>query len=59
MYTADDLCVLFQITPETLHNWEISGKIPPALKIGKTKRWKKDVIDNWIEAGCPGQETPR
>jgi predicted DNA-binding transcriptional regulator AlpA len=31
-----------------------AGKMPPSMKItNRSQRWRLDVIDDWIKAGCP------
>jgi excisionase family DNA binding protein len=29
------------------------GAMPPALSIGRCRRWRADVIGQWLEAGAP------
>lgn len=45
-----DLCAVFKITPTTLRNWEKSGRIPPAIRIGRRKLWPADVISDLLNA---------
>ena len=33
--------------------WNSSGSTPRAVRIGSTKRWRRDELQSWIEAGCP------
>jgi excisionase family DNA binding protein len=30
-----------------------AGKMPPALKIGRLRRWSRRSIREWLDAGCP------
>ena len=29
------------------------GKMPRAIKLGRSVRWNRQAIYTWIEAGCP------
>jgi prophage regulatory protein len=33
------------------------GKIPAALKIGGSIRWRQSDIELWLEMGCPDRKT--
>jgi predicted DNA-binding transcriptional regulator AlpA len=35
--------------------WRLSdgGRMPRPIRLGRLVRWKSDVIDEWITAGCP------
>jgi excisionase family DNA binding protein len=30
-----------------------AGKLPLAIKLGGSVRWRRDEIERWIAAGCP------
>ncbi len=35
--------------------WDSSGKIPRAVMIGCTKRWRRIELEKWVEEGCPSR----
>jgi predicted DNA-binding transcriptional regulator AlpA len=34
---------------------ESSGKVPRAVRIGGSVRWRRDELLRWIDAGCPAR----
>jgi len=30
-----------------------SGRCPPPIQLGGLRRWNRQVVDDWIAAGCP------
>ena len=44
---------MLQVTPRTVYRLADAGKIPRPLKIGKSVRWKRSELEQWIENGCP------
>lgn len=49
--TAQDLSEYLKITTTTIYKLAQQGKIP-SFKIGSEWRFKKDLIDKWLEAGA-------
>lgn len=45
--TAEQLAKYLQLDEQTIYRKARSGQIP-AVRIGKTLRFKKDVIDGWL-----------
>lgn len=33
------------------------GKIPPSIKLGRKRLWRREEISSWILAGCPDGAT--
>jgi predicted DNA-binding transcriptional regulator AlpA len=33
-----------------------SGTLPGRVKLGRLTRWRRDVIEKWIAAGCPKRQ---
>lgn len=51
MLSLKDVAQLLGIAKRTLHTWRASGELPkPDLKIGKTVRWRRTTIENWISS---------
>lgn len=47
--TVEDVARYLKLKPQTIYKWVQSGKIP-AAKFGKEWRFKKSLIDKWIDA---------
>ncbi|MBC7820701.1 MAG: helix-turn-helix domain-containing protein [Planctomycetaceae bacterium] len=50
---ASEVAKVLAISIRTLWRLESAGKLPLAVRIGSSKRWRQDELDAWIEAGCP------
>jgi len=46
--TAKQVAKYLQVKPLTIYQWARNDKIP-AVKIGRVWRFKKDLIDNFLE----------
>ena len=47
--TIDELAIYLKISKSTLYKLAQEGKLP-GQKVGKHWRFKRDVIDHWLEA---------
>ncbi len=47
--TIDDVARYFKLKPQTIYKWGQEDKIQ-AVKIGKEWRFKKSVIDKWMDS---------
>ena len=45
--TLEDVARYLKLTPQTIYTWAQEKKIP-AAKLGKERRFKKSVIDEWF-----------
>lgn len=41
----------------SLHRDDAAGRLPAAVWIGSSKRWRRSEILAWVEAGCPDRKT--
>jgi predicted DNA-binding transcriptional regulator AlpA len=39
----------------SLHRDDAAGRLPAALRIGGSKRWRYSDIAEWVELGCPSR----
>lgn len=53
MLTKDELASLLSISIRTLQRKLDLGEVPAPLRIGKSVRWVRSQIEEWILAGCP------
>jgi predicted DNA-binding transcriptional regulator AlpA len=51
-----DIRILSNVTSRSipaLERDDAAGRIPRPIRIGRSKRWRRHEIMNWISAGCP------
>jgi predicted DNA-binding transcriptional regulator AlpA len=53
--TATELAHLMRISTRTLWRLLSAHKIPEPIRLGGAVRWRIDVIQDWIDQGCPAQ----
>lgn len=51
--TIQELAAYLQIGPGKLYRLAQTGKIP-ATKVGRTWRFRRDLVDDWFAASSPG-----
>lgn len=51
--TADELAALLNVSKRTIWRMKILGAIPPSVRIGRSVRWQRSTIMDWIARGCP------
>jgi len=39
--------------PKHIRRMADSGRCPPSIQLGGLHRWNRQVVDDWIAAGCP------
>jgi excisionase family DNA binding protein len=60
--TIDDLSRDWRIPKRSIYRFAHQGKIPGAFKIGSHWRFRKDIVDQWVEKQtksqvlCAGEE---
>lgn len=63
--TSNDLRAAFRVATHTLRLWELQGKLPPAIKVGRRKLWPAGTIERLmaeatrqaaVAASCEQQE---
>lgn len=53
--TAAELAQLMRISTRTLWRLLSARKMPKPIRLGGAVRWRMDVIQDWIDQGCPVQ----
>lgn len=53
LISVRDLAVVLGISVRTLWRLEASGKLPKSVRVGRSRRWPRKVIEDWVAAGCP------
>jgi excisionase family DNA binding protein len=61
--TADKLLLspaevagLLGISRAKLFTMLACGQLPPSLKLGGQRKWRRDVVEKWVELDCPNLE---
>jgi excisionase family DNA binding protein len=53
--TAAELAQLLRISTRTLWRLLSAKKMPEPIRLGGAVRWRVDLIQDWIDQGCPAQ----
>ena len=53
MLTVHDVATMLNCSPRTVYRLTDTGRIPHPVKLGALVRWPREVIEQWIAAGCP------
>ena len=48
MMTADDIAAFLQVSTRTVWRLTSSRSLPKPLRIGRTVRWRRSDIEDWI-----------
>ena len=53
LMTVPDVAERCSIAPETVRRLTDRGAMPKPVRLGRAVRYRADLIDQWIENGCP------
>ncbi len=53
LLTPEDVARILSCSPRTVNRLATSGRIPKPVRLGRLVRWNRQIIDEWIAAGCP------
>jgi len=56
LLSATDVAKLLNISRSTLYEFNNTGKVPSPVKLGGRTLWRRDELELWVKAGCPGRE---
>ncbi|NLS96646.1 MAG: helix-turn-helix domain-containing protein [Planctomycetaceae bacterium] len=45
------------VSVRTWYAWDISGRVPCPIRIGRTPFWPYEELRAWVAAGCPDRVT--
>lgn len=54
---AQELADELRLSLRHVRRLDDTGKLPRAIRLGKSVRWSRAEIEQWIAAGCPDRET--
>lgn len=46
--TPDELSELLGVPPRSLDQWAYLGRGPAYIKVGRHRRYRRDVVDQWL-----------
>jgi predicted DNA-binding transcriptional regulator AlpA len=53
LWSAAESAAACGVSQRTWWRLDAAGKVPAAVLIGKSKRWRADELTRWVEQGCP------
>jgi excisionase family DNA binding protein len=53
MLTVHDVARMLNCSARTVYRLTDAGKMPRPVKLGALVRWPREVVEQWIAAGCP------
>ena len=59
MIPVTEVAKILKVSTRSVWRLVSSRKIVPPVKVGGAARWRYDELCQWIESGCPSQETIR
>ena len=54
---AAEAAALCDTSLRTWRAWDVAGKTPQPIRIGRSLRWRASELNAWIAAGCPDRST--
>lgn len=51
MLSADDLAARLSVSRRTVDALDAAGDLPPAVRIGRQRRWDRGAVETWIRTG--------
>lgn len=54
--TIEDVAAYLRLTPQTIYRWAQEKRIP-AVKLGKEWRFRRSIIDAWLDEQILGDES--
>lgn len=53
LISANTFAELLSVSKRTLSRLQSKGILPPPIRLGRSVRWRLDIVHEWIENGCP------
>jgi len=54
--TIEDVALYLRLKPQTIYKWAQEKRIP-AVKLGKEWRFRRSVIDRWLDEQMLGEDS--
>ena len=59
LISVETLAEMLDISPRSVWRRLSSGEMIEPIKIGKSVRWRRQEVIDWVEAGCPNPAPER
>ena len=63
LLTVEAVAALLAVSSRHVYRLADSGQMPRPVKLGRSNRWDREVVENWIRESCPPvrhvRHTPR
>ena len=56
LMTVGDVAELLSVSIRTVWRLDSAGKLPSPLRIGRSVKWRRHEIIDWLERDCPPRE---
>ena len=53
LLTCPEVARMVSCSERSIHAWSRAGVMPAPVKIGRSTRWLRKAIIEWIDKGCP------
>lgn len=53
LVTGAEAARLCNVSERTWRSWDSAGRVPAAIRLGRSKRWRPEELRAWVAAGCP------
>ena len=53
LLSASQAAAVCNTSVRTWRMWDAAGKIPRAIRIGRSTYWRPEELRAWVAAGCP------
>lgn len=54
---AVDAAAQCSVSVRTWYAWDLAGKVPRPIRMGRTPFWPYEELRAWVAAGCPDRVT--
>jgi len=55
LFTIQDVAEMLQVAVRTVRRLRSTGKLPQPVTIGRSVRWRREDLEEWIAEGCPAK----
>jgi excisionase family DNA binding protein len=56
---VNEVAELLGISERSVWRMQSAGKLPAAVRLAGSIRWRRAEIEAWVDAGCPAINNPR
>ena len=56
LLTVMDLAARLKISARQIWKLKAAGRLPAAVRLARSVRWRTDDIALWVQLGCPSRE---